>query len=170
MRYGLLTIQSWLEIYWDKALFYIQSTRTCFPDGNAGSFCKAKSFFYIQTYFFALWYLPAFVSGKGEIERQKKVVCNFVHFLYIYITFTKGTRHQVPAVWPYLGKTEAPTDMVGVPTNQAWPEDHAGAIKNLEFRIRTELEPENRFSCFAQFWLNQGTYRHLQGTCGSGLI
>ena len=59
--------------------------------------------------------------------------------------------------------------MVWVPTDRAGPEDHAGVIRNPEFRIRTELELENRFSRFAPFWLNQGTYRHLQGTCGSGL-
>ena len=45
--------------------------------------------------------------------------------------------------------------MVRVPTDRAWPENHAGALKNLEFRIRAELEPENRFSRFAPFWLNQ---------------
>ena len=69
----------------------------------------------------------------------------------------------------YCGRTKAPTDMVGVPTDQAWPKDHAGAIENPEIQIRTELEPENQFSRFAQLWLNQGTYRHLQGTCGLGL-
>ena len=55
--------------------------------------------------------------------------------------------------------------MVGVPTDRAWPKDHAGAIENPEIRIRTELEPENRFSRFAPLRLNQGTYRDLQGTC-----
>ena len=81
----------------------------------------------------------------------------------------KNRKIRFPPVLPYCGRTRAPTDMVGVPTDRAWPEDHAGAIKNPEFRIRTELEPENRFSRFAPLCLNRGTYRHLQGTCGSGL-
>ena len=59
--------------------------------------------------------------------------------------------------------------MVGVPTDRAWRHDYRNAIKNPEFRIRTELEPENRFTRFALLWLNQGTYRRLQGTCVSGL-
>ena len=75
-----------------------------------------------------------------------------------------------PANLPFYGRTRAPTDMVGVVlTDQAWPKDHAGAIKNPEFRIQTELDPENRFSRFALLWLNRGTYRHLQGTCRLGL-
>ena len=81
----------------------------------------------------------------------------------------KNLKNRFPPVLLYYGRTRAPTDMVGVPTDRAWPEDHAGAIKNPEFRIWTELEPENRFSRFAQLWLSQGTYRHLHGTCGSGL-
>ena len=48
--------------------------------------------------------------------------------------------------------------MVGVPTDRAWRHDYRNAIKNPEFRIRTELEPENWFSRFALLWLNQGTY------------
>ena len=75
-----------------------------------------------------------------------------------------------PPVLLYYGQTRAPTDMVGVPTDWAWPEDHAGAIRNPEFRILTELEPENRFSRFAPFWLNQGTYRHLQQASKFGVF
>ena len=70
----------------------------------------------------------------------------------------KNRKYWFPPVLLYYGRTGAPTDMVGVPTDQAWPEDHAGVIKNPEFRIRTELESENRFSRFALLWLNQGTY------------
>ena len=89
------------------------------------------------------------------MERWKKSYLQFCAFSLIYITFTKGTRHQSPAVWPYLGRTEASTDMVGVPTNQAWPEDHAGAIKNPEFRIRIELELENWFSRWYLYYIVQ---------------
>ena len=81
----------------------------------------------------------------------------------------KNRKICFPPVLPYCGRTRAPIDMVGVSTDRAWPKDHAGAIENPEIRIRTELEPENRFSRFALLWLNQGTYRHLQGTCGLGL-
>ena len=59
--------------------------------------------------------------------------------------------------------------MVGAPTDQAWPKDPAGAIENPDFRIQTELEPENQFSRFALLRLNQGTYRHVQGICRLGL-
>ena len=81
----------------------------------------------------------------------------------------KKRKNRFPPVLLYYGRTRAPADMVGVPTDRAWPKDHADAIKNPEFRMRTELETENRFSRFAPFWLNQGTYKHLQGTCRSGL-
>ena len=47
--------------------------------------------------------------------------------------------------------------MVWVPTDRAWPKDHAGVIENPEIQIRTELESENQFSRFAQLWLNGGT-------------
>ena len=47
--------------------------------------------------------------------------------------------------------------MVGVPTDGAWPKDHDGAIKNPEFLIPTELEPENWLSRFDPFLLNRGT-------------
>ena len=58
----------------------------------------------------------------------------------------KIRKNRLRPVLLYCGRTRAPTDMVGVSTDRAWPEDYAGAIKNPDFRIRTELEPENRFS------------------------
>ena len=72
-------------------------------------------------------------------------------------------------IFLYSERTTAPTDMQVVPKEPAWAQEHAGAIRNPEFRIRAELEPENRFSRFALLWPNQDTYIHLQGTCGSGL-
>ena len=77
----------------------------------------------------------------------------------------KNLKNSFPHVLLYHGRTRAPTDMVGVSTDWNYPEDHAGAIRNPEFRIRAELEPENRFSRFVLLWLNRGTYRHLLGTC-----
>ena len=81
----------------------------------------------------------------------------------------KNRKDRLRPILLYYGRTRAPTDMVGVPMDQAWPENYAGAIKNPDFQIRTELEPDNRFPRFALLCLNQGTYRHLQGTCKSGL-
>ena len=152
-----------------KHSFIFKALELVFLTGMRVLFVKQNHFSISKLTFLLYGIYPHSRQEREKSSVKKKVACNFVHFLYIYITFTKGTRHQVPAVWPYLGKTEAPTDMVGVPTNQAWPEDHAGAIKNLEFRIRTKLEPENWFSCFALLRLNQGPYRHLQGTCWLGL-
>ena len=81
----------------------------------------------------------------------------------------KNRKIRFPPVLPYYGRTRAPTDMVGVPTDRAWPKDHAGAIETPEIRIRIELERENQFSRFALLRPNQGTYRHGRGTHGSGL-
>ena len=53
----------------------------------------------------------------------------------------------------YCGQIRAPTDMVGVPTVRACPEDHAGAIKNPEFRIRTLLPwMVDNLGCFSWWW------------------
>ena len=45
--------------------------------------------------------------------------------------------------------------MVGVSKDRAWPEDHAGAIKNPEFRIRTELVGTPTMSVGAE-WAKTG--------------
>ena len=43
--------------------------------------------------------------------------------------------------------------MTGAPMDPAYSEDHAGAIKNPEFRIRTEQEPENGFSRWYLYYI-----------------
>ena len=62
-------------------------------------------------------------------------------------------------------RTTAPTDMKVVPKEPAWAQDHAGAIRNPEFRIRTELEPENRFSRFALLWLSRKAFQSSCFAC-----
>ena len=132
-------------------------------------FVKQNHFSIFKLTFLLYGIYPHSRQEREKSSVKKKLRAIFWRFLYIYIRFTEGTKAPSPGIRPHLGQTEAPTDMVGVPTDRAWPEDHAGAIKNLELRIRTELEPENLFSRFALLWANQGTYRHGRGTHGSGL-
>ena len=95
--------------------------------------------------------------------------CWYRHFSGFPVPWSGKREKPFTPVLLYYGRTRAPTDMAGVPTDRAWRHDYRNTIKNPEFRIRTELEPENRFSRFAQLWLNRDTYRHLQGTSRSGL-
>ena len=152
-----------------KHSFIFKALELVFLTGMRVLFEKQNYFSIFKLTFLLYGIYPHLCQEREKSSVKKKLRAIFWRFLYIYIRFTEGTKAPSPGIRPHLGRTEAPTDMVGVPTNQAWPEDHAGAIKNPEFRIRTELEPENRFSRFAPLWLNRGTYRHLQGTCGSGL-
>ena len=52
--------------------------------------------------------------------------------------------------------------MVRGPTGWAGPEDHAGAIENPDFWIRTKLEPENRFSRFALKAITEGVLHKVR--------
>ena len=105
---------------------------------------------------------PGVILGSARTQRYPKIRISVSGLAGKYGKRKKTVSARFALLRPNQGtyRHGRGTQRSGLTSGSRW------CHQNPEFRIRTELEPENRFSYFDLLWLNQGTYRHLQGTCG----
>ena len=102
-----------------KHSFIFKALELVFLTGMRVLFVKQNHFSIFKLTFLLYGIYPHSRQEREKSSVKKKLRAIFWHFLYIYITVTKGTKAPSPGIWPHLGRTEAPTDMVGVLTDWA---------------------------------------------------